>query len=97
MAEQHKFWLVWGIGKPAPTMQHPNPLKAEAEANRLALKHPGTMFVVMEAKDGYRTAEPKVEPVTLWLAPDAFDLPAEQPPSSPPPDFAEVAVEEPAF
>ncbi len=97
MAEHHKFWLVWGIGNPAPTMQYPNPLKAGEEAKRLALKHPGTMFVVMESSKAWRTAEPTVEPITLWLAPDAFDLPAEQPPCPPPTDFAEVAVEEPAF
>ena len=84
MAEQHKFWLVWGIGKPAPTVQHLNPLKAEQEAKRLALKHPGTMFVVMEAGKGLRTAEPTVEPFSLWLAPDAFDLPVEPPPAPAP-------------
>ena len=78
MSEQHKFWLVWGIGKPAPTMQHPNPLKAEEEAKRLALKHPGVMFVVMESSKAWRTAEPSVEPITLWLAPDAFDEPADR-------------------
>lgn len=97
MAEQHKFWLVWGIGKPAPTVRHPNPMVAEAEAKRLALKHPGTMFVVMESSKGWRTAEPTVEPITLWLAPDAFAPPAEQPPSPPPADFAEVEAEERAF
>lgn len=89
MAEHHKFWLVWGIGKPAPTMQHPNPLKAEEEAKRLALKHPGTMFVVMESSKAWRTAEPTVEPITLWLAPDAFESVIEPPPAPAPasPEF----------
>ena len=89
MAEQHKFWLVWGIGKPAPTMQHPNPLKAEAEANRLALKHPGTKFAVLEAHHVYCTGEPSVEKVNLWLAPDAFDDVLKPPPALAPasPEF----------
>lgn len=89
MAEQHKFWLVWGIGKSVPTVQHPNPLIAETEAKRLALKHPGTMFVVMESSKGWRTAEPTVEPITLWLSPDAFDASIEPSPAPAPasPEF----------
>ena len=57
------------------------------------------MFVVMEANKGWRTAEPTVEPITLWLSPDAF-CEAIEPPPAPPPSagpMPQVAAEESIF
>lgn len=44
-----KFWLVWREGGGCPTFSHDNLLAARMEANRLAGKHPGDRFIVLEA------------------------------------------------
>lgn len=65
MGMPERFYLVWGIGKPAPMPQQPDKETADKEARRLAEKHPGTIFVVMEPVEAYRTAAPRVEKVFL--------------------------------
>lgn len=82
MSTPTRFYLVWGIGKPAPTVQHPDKETADKEARRLAEKHPGTIFVVMEPVEAYRTSAPRVEKVFLPYPTVAADL--EQPPSPEP-------------
>lgn len=84
MAMPERFYLVWGIGKPAPTVQQPDKETADKEARRLAEKHPGTIFVVMEPVEAYRTAAPRAEKVYLQYPMAAAP---EQPPSAGPVEF----------
>lgn len=44
-----RFWLVWRHDGASPTVRHPTSAAAYAEANRLALRHPGAEFFVLEA------------------------------------------------
>jgi hypothetical protein len=77
MGIPERFYLVWGIGKPAPTAMHPDKETADKEARRLAEKHPGTIFVVMEPVEAYRTAAPRVEKVYLpFPTREAMEMPA---------------------
>lgn len=41
------FWMVWCPMAGAPTVQHPSLAAAEAEARRLAAKHPDRKFFVL--------------------------------------------------
>jgi hypothetical protein len=45
----NKFWLVWKIHGAPSTAQHQTAEIAKAEASRLAEKHPGERFVVLQA------------------------------------------------
>lgn len=47
--EPKKFWMVYGVGQGAPTMQHENEAVACREAHRLARNHPGIEFYVLES------------------------------------------------
>ena len=64
-----RFWMVKGPG-PASVI-HDNERDAEAEAERLALFHPGDQFFVMESVTAIRKLE--VERIDLtgdeWEAP----------------------------
>jgi hypothetical protein len=40
-----QFWLIWSE-RGNPTMRHQDYIEAAAEANRLAIKHPGTKFYI---------------------------------------------------
>lgn len=82
MGTPDRFYLVWGINKPAPTVPHPDKETADKEARRLAEKHPGTIFVVMEPVEAYRTTAPRVEKVFLPYPTVAAD-PQEQPSPEP--------------
>ena len=42
-----RFWMVWGAGKDQPQRKHSTPESAFDEAERLALRHPGTAFYVL--------------------------------------------------
>jgi len=45
----NKFWMVWKIHGASSTAQHQTKEIAKAEASRLAEKHPGERFVVLQA------------------------------------------------
>lgn len=45
------FWLVWNPRNRPPLVRHPTELVARAEAERLARKHPGDTFYVLQAID----------------------------------------------
>lgn len=49
--DHKKFWLVWNPGRVLPKGQcrHNSCAAAEAEATRLARKHPGEDFFICEA------------------------------------------------
>jgi hypothetical protein len=44
-----KFWMVWRVGGPGPTVQHTTLYDAEKEAERLALNNPSVKFVILES------------------------------------------------
>lgn len=46
-----KFWLVWNPNNRWPIVRHMSHLEACLEAKRLAQKHAGETFIVMESKD----------------------------------------------
>ena len=51
----NKFWMVYRVPGHQdscfrePTKEHPTYASANTEANRLAKKHPGSIFIVLEA------------------------------------------------
>lgn len=47
MTRSVPFFMVYGLGKHYPTHVHNTVESAEAEANRLAAKHPGIPFYVL--------------------------------------------------
>lgn len=55
-----KFWMVYGIGQLSPTYQHYSFLQASDEAKRLAEKHPGIKFVVLEALEAFKAEKPRI-------------------------------------
>lgn len=68
----HRFWMVQG-NEPA-IVRHATRGLAEAEANRLARKHPGQDFWVMEAVTVFRRID--VERIELTPPRDGdLDLP----------------------
>ena len=56
----NKYWLVWNMKGITPSKQHPTYEAARAEAMRLALKHLGECFVVVESMIEFQTAAPEV-------------------------------------
>ncbi|QBQ99230.1 hypothetical protein [Paraburkholderia pallida] len=47
---EQAFWLVWSpTGATPPKFRHPTEKAATEEAERLAITHPGTLFVVLES------------------------------------------------
>jgi hypothetical protein len=44
-----EFWMVYGLGQGAPTVQHSTFYFAKGEAHRLARNHPGIKFFVLRA------------------------------------------------
>jgi hypothetical protein len=44
------FYMVWNPFGRAPTVRHASEYAATAEANRLAVTHPGQRFYVLEAQ-----------------------------------------------
>lgn len=49
MQEQKRFWIVWNESHGMPTKRHETQEQAEAEASRIAAKHPGARVFVMDA------------------------------------------------
>lgn len=49
MSNPEKFWMVYGLVKCSPSIKHVKETAAEDEARRLAAKHPGTEFYVLQA------------------------------------------------
>jgi len=45
----NKFWMVWKINGASPNQKHETAEAAKAEASRLAEKHPGERFVVLQS------------------------------------------------
>ena len=44
-----QFWMVWCVNGRAPQQKHLHQSTAIIEAERLATKHPGDVFAVLEA------------------------------------------------
>jgi len=52
-----KFWMVWAEGNRSPAIKHRSELEARSEAERLARKHPGHIFHLLEATDSCRATD----------------------------------------
>ena len=57
-----RFWLVWNVGGLAPTRIHREVDEARSEALRLAAKHPGQYFTVLQTME---TAISRINPPTM--------------------------------
>ena len=72
---KYKFWTV--MGKGSNDIAYPRRLKAEAEAEKLALTHPGFDYLVMEAIIVYSTpASKRARAIELRHMPLQGDLTA---------------------
>ena len=60
----NKFWMVWGPNFKLPEVRHLTRTAADAEAARLAMKHPGWGFIVLESIGHYKKDDPLWEPHT---------------------------------
>ena len=45
----HPFWFVWNPNNRIPQYEHQSYINAEFEAKRLAQKHPGEQFIVLQS------------------------------------------------
>jgi hypothetical protein len=63
-ANRMKFWLVWNPDGSNPTYRHESYAAAQAEAKRLALRHPGQEFYVLAADARVISETVKVEALT---------------------------------
>ncbi|MDX9896338.1 MAG: hypothetical protein RBS34_12870 [Desulfofustis sp.] len=51
LQQNNTFWLVWNPNGRQPLVRHPTEEVARREAERLARKHPGDTFYVLQAMD----------------------------------------------
>ena len=58
-----QFWMIASNRGPSAARSH-SLEEAEAEATRLAKKHPGESFIVLEAVSEFKTQEPPVVKTT---------------------------------
>lgn len=63
--EGEKFWLVWRDDGASPHKRHNSHASASEEARRLAGKHPGQRFFVVEAQSFWQTKAPQPERTPL--------------------------------
>lgn len=54
-----EFWVVWNPYRGLPQVRHDTQAAAEAEADRLATKHPGDEFVILRAESVTKVELPK--------------------------------------
>ena len=52
-----KFWMVWGPTFGSPEVRHLTLNAAKVEAARLAVKHPGYGFIILESLGHYKKEE----------------------------------------
>lgn len=64
-----KFWMVYGIGRGAPTYRHETKDSAVKEACRLSLANPGSEFVVLKAIKAFCADIPQIKEVEITDAP----------------------------
>lgn len=74
-----EFWVVWNPSRGLPQFRHNTQAAAEAEADRLAAKHPGDEFIVLRAESVTKTEVPKPTRVKLdadsWILHDGKSKP----------------------
>ena len=66
MSNPHKFWMVHSMYG-SPTVEHTSEDEAISEAERLALKHPGSVFYVLEAQHAVIKQDTKRYDMTEWF------------------------------
>jgi hypothetical protein len=60
-----RFYMVYGIGRGAPTYRHPTKESAHKEAQRLSEANPGTSYVVLKATKAYHASKPIARQIEL--------------------------------
>lgn len=78
MSTTTEFWVVWNPYKGLPQVRHDTQAAAEAEADRLAAKHPGDEFIVLRAESVTKAEVPKptrVNFASCWILHDGKSKP----------------------
>lgn len=73
-----EFWVVWNPSRGLPQVRHDTQAAAEAEADRLAAKHPGDEFIVLHAESVTKVEAPKPTRVMIadgWIPHDGKSPP----------------------
>ena len=78
---KNKFWMVWRKDDRTPVFQHETLECARREAERMAEKHPGAEFIVLEAVSVSTTKQVKTYPlidkdefpIKVTMAPYEYD------------------------
>lgn len=67
MPTANHFWLVWRENDRNPTFVHKTKESAVEEAKRLAVKHPGSAFYIMQSLFGLKAIipEPEIDVIQL--------------------------------
>jgi hypothetical protein len=60
-----RFYMVYGLGRSAPTYRHPTKESAHKEAQRLAEANPGTSYVVLKGTKAYHANKPVARQIDL--------------------------------
>lgn len=69
---QQKYWMVHCPQEGVPTRTHNTYESAEAEAYRLARKHPNRVFIVLEAVTAVIVNLPEPEEIPLEILPNEW-------------------------
>ena len=78
MSEQNseqKYWMIHNPNNKTPWQKHDDHTDAVAEAKRLASKHPGRRFFVLETVDCYVVDQPEPRSVILTTIITSDDCP----------------------
>lgn len=59
------FWMVFSPNQGPTSMQHRSKVEALAEAERLAKKHPGSIFYILRAEMGISTDQAPLKYIYL--------------------------------
>ncbi len=72
----YKYWMIHSdhAHASAPSIKHHSYEEAKTEAKRLAQKHPGATFYILEAATAFSTAAPEVKELRVEFAPTAAEL-----------------------
>jgi hypothetical protein len=77
MEYRDRYWMVHNRNNLTPTVQHADKYSAQEEAKRLAAKHVGETFFILEAASAFCVIMP--EPIECFIQARALPTPAPAP------------------